>query len=77
LEKRVLVDIPTQEGRRALLNNHLKFPETIHFQTSNEEQEEEEEGILVDGTVNVEELVTLTEGFTNADLVVVCHVDSF
>ncbi|CAF1543767.1 unnamed protein product [Rotaria magnacalcarata] len=61
LEKRVLVDLPTKEARNAMFQQFLP-PTVIH----------EKNGLILYADLNYERLSDLTEGYSGADIKLVC-----
>ncbi|CAF2841370.1 unnamed protein product [Rotaria sp. Silwood2] len=61
LEKRVLVDLPTKEARKAMFQQFLP-PTVIH----------EKNGLILYSDLDYERLSTSTEGYSGADIKLVC-----
>ncbi|EGD76854.1 hypothetical protein PTSG_08202 [Salpingoeca rosetta] len=63
LEKRILVDLPTQEARRAMFQHHL--PPTV---------QSEDDGGVIDLTANIDydAVASNTDGYSGSDIRLVC-----
>lgn len=61
LEKRILVDLPTQDARKKMIEHHL--PPSV---TTNEN------GIQLSTEINYDKIAELTEGYSGSDIRLVC-----